>query len=149
MEPTERPDDAVLRRRDVNIAGVLQFGFWLAVCAILVQLAVWGLFRLLEARQDRNEKPISSMVAAGLKRTPPEPRLEPDPLVPRLKMRAEEDAVLTTYGWVDRKTDTVRIPIDRAMELLVERGLPPSKPMAAAAAPDGSPSVMPTQETAK
>ena len=31
---------------------------------------------------------------------------------------------LTTYGWVDPDTDTVHIPIDRAMELLAEQGLP-------------------------
>lgn len=129
MGLTERRDDAVLRRRDVNIAGVLQFGFWLAVGAILVHLAVWGLFRLLDAQQDRSQKPISPLVAASLKRTPPEPRLEPDPLAPLARLRAEEDAVLTTYGWVDRKAGTVRIPIDRAMENLVERGLPPSKPI--------------------
>ncbi|HSS43821.1 MAG TPA: hypothetical protein VLO07_00655 [Thermoanaerobaculia bacterium] len=134
MQTTEPRDDAILRRRDVNIGAVLRFGFWLVVCAILVHLAVWGFFRLLEAQQNRAEKPISPMVAASLKRTPPEPRLEPDPRALRLKMLAEEDAVLTTYGWVDKKAGTVRIPIDRAMELLAERGLPPSKPMPAAPA---------------
>jgi hypothetical protein len=44
-------------------------------------------------------------------------------------METEERAALTTYGWVDRKSGVVRMPIERAMELLVERGLPPSKPM--------------------
>ncbi len=131
MPTTERRDDAVLRRRDVNIAGVLQFGFWLAVCAIAVHLAIWGFFRLLEAQENRNENPVSPMVAASLKRTPPEPRLEPNPRAPRVKMRAEEEAVLARYGWVDKRAGVVRIPIDRAMELLVERGLPSSKPMPA------------------
>ena len=138
METTEHRDDAVLRRRDVNIAGVLQFGFWLAVCAILVHLAIWGFFKLLEAQQDRNQEPVSPLVAASLKRTPPEPRLEPDPLALRGKLRAEEDAVLTTYGWVDRRAGTVRIPIDRAMELLVERGLP-AGPAATAASAEKKP----------
>jgi hypothetical protein len=53
------------------------------------------------------------------------------PLVPRQKLRAEEDAVLTSYAWVDKPGGFVRIPVDRAMELLVERGLPPAKPMSA------------------
>ena len=35
-----------------------------------------------------------------------------------------EDNELYSYGWVDEKAGTVHIPIDRAMELLVERGLP-------------------------
>jgi cytochrome c oxidase cbb3-type subunit III len=43
----------------------------------------------------------------------------------RLKeMRATEDAVLHSYGWVDQAAGIVRIPIERAMELLAERGLP-------------------------
>jgi hypothetical protein len=45
-------------------------------------------------------------------------------------MQAEENAALTTYGWVDRDAGIVRMPIERAMEILVERGLPPPKPMA-------------------
>jgi hypothetical protein len=40
------------------------------------------------------------------------------------RLRAEEGATLSTYGWVDRAAGTVRIPIDRAMRLLLERGLP-------------------------
>ena len=34
-------------------------------------------------------------------------------------LRAHEDSVLTSYGWVNRQNGTVRIPIDRAMELVV------------------------------
>jgi hypothetical protein len=64
-----------------------------------------------------------------LKRTPPEPRLEPDPVAPRLAVRAREQEKLASYGWVDANAGVARIPIERAMELLVERGLPPSKPM--------------------
>jgi hypothetical protein len=50
-------------------------------------------------------------------------------------MLAEENAALATYGWVDRDAGIVRIPIERAMELLVLRGLPPSKPLAVSTPP--------------
>jgi hypothetical protein len=90
---------------------------------------MWGLFRVLLHREDRVDVPVPAMVAASLRRTPPEPRLEANPLEPRRRMRAREDAVLTTYGWVDRQTGVARIPIGRAMELLVKNGLPPSKPV--------------------
>lgn len=40
------------------------------------------------------------------------------------QLRATENAILTTYGWVDRPNGVVRIPIDRAMEILLQRGLP-------------------------
>lgn len=32
--------------------------------------------------------------------------------------------LLNTYGWVDKQNGIVRLPIDRAMELLLQRGLP-------------------------
>jgi hypothetical protein len=40
------------------------------------------------------------------------------------ELRAAEDADLNSYGWIDRKAGKVRIPIDRAMQLLLDRGLP-------------------------
>ena len=113
---------------DVAIRGIVRFGIGLAVATVVVVVAMWGLFRVLLRREDRVDVPVPAMVAASLRRTPPEPRLEANPLEPRRRMRAREDAVLTTYGWVDRQTGVARIPIGRAMDLLVENGLPPSKP---------------------
>ncbi len=52
----------------------------------------------------------------------PTPQATPDEALRQL--RATEDATLTTYGWVDRQNGIVHIPIDRAMELLLQRGLP-------------------------
>jgi hypothetical protein len=43
-------------------------------------------------------------------------------------LRATEDAALTTYGWVDKNKGIVRIPIDRAIDLLLQRGLPTRAP---------------------
>jgi hypothetical protein len=56
-------------------------------------------------------------------RQPPAPRLQVDPKLDLDRLRAEEYARLTTYGWADRERRIVRIPIERAMELLAERGL--------------------------
>jgi DNA-binding GntR family transcriptional regulator len=39
-------------------------------------------------------------------------------------MLAAETAILHSYGWVDRDAGIVRIPIERAIEILAERGLP-------------------------
>ena len=49
--------------------------------------------------------------------------------MPDLKaFRAEEDAALTTYGWVDKGRGVARIPVEEAMRLLAERGLPRTAP---------------------
>ena len=39
-------------------------------------------------------------------------------------LRAHEDELLDTYGWVDKNAGVVRIPIDEAMKLTLQRGLP-------------------------
>ncbi len=54
----------------------------------------------------------------------PGPNLQTDPREDLLALRAREQAQLTTYGWADRTNGIVRIPIERTMELILERGLP-------------------------
>jgi len=51
---------------------------------------------------------------------PPEPRLQTAPADDLRNLRAAEQTRLTTYGWVDRKAGVVRIPIERAKELVAE-----------------------------
>ena len=131
MPTTERPSSGV-RVRDVSIRGVLAFAFWLAVGLVASAAAMFVLLKTLEKKERAEDRKLPPMIAASLARTPPEPRLEPYPLAPREKLRAEEDELLTTYGWVDKDRGVARVPIDRAMELLVQRGLPPAKPMPAA-----------------
>ena len=48
---------------------------------------------------------------------------------------ARENAILGSYGWLDRKAGTVRIPIDRAMDLIAHRGLPATATAPAVASP--------------
>jgi hypothetical protein len=43
------------------------------------------------------------------------------------QLRATEDARLTTYGWLDRENGVVHIPIDRAIDMVLQRGLPTRK----------------------
>jgi hypothetical protein len=149
MDPTKAAPEAGHETSDVSIGGIVKFGIGLAAATIAIHLAVWGFFRFLEKRERREDRAeaVSPMVSASLRRTPPEPRLEPDPLAPRLRMRAREDAVLTTYGWVDRSAGVARIPIERAMELLAEKGLPPAKAMMPPAAPTPLAARRPEHET--
>ncbi|HEU0208778.1 MAG TPA: hypothetical protein VFQ78_07340 [Candidatus Udaeobacter sp.] len=52
------------------------------------------------------------------------PRLEVNIATDLARLREAERIDLSTYGWVDRNAGIVRVPIDRAMELLLKRGLP-------------------------
>lgn len=72
---------------------------------------------------------------------PPAPRLQTAPMQDLQAFRRAETEALTTYGWVDRAAGVARIPVDAAMAIIAERGLPDfgggegdSGPMAGAAA---------------
>ncbi len=69
----------------------------------------------------RAEYPLAASQDARL---PPEPRLQTNPRQDLKDMRAQEDALLHSYGWVDKNAGVVRIPIDEAIKLTLERGLP-------------------------
>jgi hypothetical protein len=58
------------------------------------------------------------------RQSPPGPRLQVAPAKDLDEVRATEDSVLNSYGWVVPNAGVVRIPIDRAIELVVQRGLP-------------------------
>lgn len=59
-----------------------------------------------------------------------EPRLETAPGQTLAALKPIEQERLNTYAWINRSAGTVRIPIDRAIDLLVERGLPSAPPAA-------------------
>ena len=109
---------------DVNIRAILGFGAALVVVAAVIHLVIYVLFGYFTSRENAKvpaEYPLA--VAAG-DRVPPEPRLQTDPRQDLADLRAKEDELLGSYGWVDRNAGVVRIPIEAAMKLTLERGLP-------------------------
>ena len=54
----------------------------------------------------------------------PAPRLQTRPESDLAAFRDGENKRLSTYGWISQDRDTVHVPIERAVELTRERGLP-------------------------
>jgi hypothetical protein len=102
------------------------FALGLALMISLVMLLLVGTFWQFEASAERTD-PVASPVAGD--QTPPEPRLQTQPSADLAQLRHEEDQRLGSYKWIDQPQGIVQIPIDRAIDLLAERGLP--KPPAA------------------
>jgi hypothetical protein len=102
-----------LLRWGVILAAVTAFSF------VTVSLVSWGFTRMAE----RGERPPPPMMSRKAE-LPPEPRLQVRPQSDYERFRAREDAALQGYGWVDRERGIVKIPIERAIEVLAERGLP-------------------------
>jgi hypothetical protein len=109
---------------DVNIRAILGFGAALIVVATVVHLLIYVLFGYFDRREGVKVPAEYPLAASQGHHEPPEPRLQTDPRQDLADMRAKEDDVLGSYGWVDKNAGVVRIPIDAAMKLTLERGLP-------------------------
>jgi hypothetical protein len=109
---------------DVNIIAIFAFGLGLVVVAAVVSLLVFVLFRFFEVREAARVPLAYPLAISREGALPPEPRLQTNPRQDLADLLAKEDALLTSYGWVDKNAGVVRIPIDEAMKLTLQRGLP-------------------------
>lgn len=109
--------------RDVNLRVVVGIVVGVVVMTLVGIVLSLGVYELLALRRQAVEPPPPPL-AETLPALPPHPRLQVTPATDLQQIRAEEDAILSTYGWIDEQGGIVRIPVDRAMQLLVERGLP-------------------------
>jgi hypothetical protein len=66
---------------------------------------------------------------------PPPPNLLTNEPLNLKNFRDHEAEVLETYAWQDKNAGVVRVPVDRAKELILERGLPYAGAASAAGAP--------------
>jgi len=107
---------------DINSKRVARVGLALATVIALALLVTYGLFHYFYSGETRT-RPLPSPLSYSREPTP-EPRLSVEPGEELKTLRSEEDAMLKSYGWIDRDKGVVRIPIDRAIEILAERGLP-------------------------
>jgi hypothetical protein len=110
-------------QRDVDVLSLIAVAAMLFFSCVIIFLVVWGMmhyFKLHEPAKTAGQPnlPVTSSEEF------PKPRLEVKGPVDLANLRAAEEADLDSYRWIDRNSETVRIPIDRAMQLLVERGLP-------------------------
>jgi hypothetical protein len=87
-------------------------------------------------RREATEKTARYPLAAGQRRPlPPAPRLQTYPFDDIKELRRSELPRLERYEWVDKNTGVVRIPIERAIDLIAERGLPHRAPAPAGEKP--------------
>jgi hypothetical protein len=87
----------------------------------------------VQLKGDERRQAAPRALSFAAERQPPLPRLQERPFEDVHALRAEEERLLTTYGWVDRRTGVVRIPIDVAVRLFAERAGRPSPPAASPA----------------
>jgi len=122
---------------DVHLQLILLCGIALIMLTTVVLLVAYWLFNDFAARRAKLQVPPSPL--AETRQRSPEPHLQVAPAQDLQQMRAAEEAVLSSYGWGDQTAGFVRMPIDRALELILERGLPVWQEHRAPQTEDGAP----------
>jgi hypothetical protein len=136
--PPSQSDGESLRAgyevKDAQLKPIVIFIVVLAVSAAAIHGAVYVLQRLLVQQNEKSDPTPSPFYAKGNPNPPPEPRLQPSPehnsqpVEDMMALRLRWHQELTSYGPVDGQPQRARIPIDRAMQLAVERGVPKASP---------------------
>ena len=138
--PNPQHREAGFERQDLSPKTIYVFLISLTIACLLVAAVLWGLYKAAKAynaeRQQRQNPLVStvrpsdergatySAIHEEITKTIPQPRLEENERTELSDFRLGEEKKLHSYDWVDQKAGTIRIPIDRAMQLIAERGLP-------------------------
>lgn len=115
--------DATHERKDADVIGLFMIVGLLLLILGICFLVCWGILHLFNRERDAHDRRLHSPRAAQVAAFP-QPPLLVHPGREREKVQAAERTQLETYGWVDRRAGVARVPIERAMQLVVERGLP-------------------------
>jgi hypothetical protein len=109
---------------DVNARALTKFGLSMAGLIVAILFGLWGMFQYLKNRAAELDLPQSPSAMVNARKQPPEPRLQRHPAQEMRELRADEDRIMRQYAWIDPDKGIVRIPVERAMDLIAQRGLP-------------------------
>lgn len=136
--------EAGFEREDLGPKPILVFLVLLTLGCVLVAIALRGLYSYLDGYENRRQ-PVQNPLAAPTRADTrvvepgdvakfPAPRLETNEPAEINDFRIQEEQKLHSYSWIDEQVGVVRIPINRAMELVAQRGLP-TRPQAGVVPP--------------
>ena len=108
---------------DVRTSLVMRSAIGFVAVCIAIAVVVWLVYGYLRSQDEVRDARRSLIPAAPV--VPPEPRLQVNPPNELQQYKQEQNQILNSYGWVSRDDGRVHIPIERAMDLIVERGFPP------------------------
>jgi len=116
--PSKRASPTAPRHEVADVSGrrIVWTAAALAMMLVVVALAAWAVLSVLRSGSRQDASPPRAAAARM-----PSPRLQTAPSSDLDALREEKRAMLSEYRWLDRDSGVVRIPIERAMELLTER----------------------------
>ena len=120
------PNGPGYETRDASIPALVKFAVTLAIVLIVVSFGMRWLFGYFARTQTLGP---TTAPFENTRTIPPVPRLQVAPQKEIHDYWEAEQGLVNSYGWVDRQNGVVRIPVDRAMRLLLQRGLPARLPL--------------------
>jgi hypothetical protein len=112
--------------RDLDPALVTWFALGLVIAVAAFFLLTAALFRLFRRAQPSPSPP--SRIEFHPRMLAPSPRLQANNTTDLANYQIAENEKLNSYDWIDRDKGIIRIPIERAMDLIAQRGLPTRGP---------------------
>jgi hypothetical protein len=131
---------------DVAIRPLAIFLAWLTGLIIVALIVCAWLFSVFEHNAERHD-PEPPPLAEKEPHTPG-PLLQVSPREDLHTLRNREDELLSTAAWVDKDRQIARIPIDRAMQVVAQQGLPKWPPVPESEAKPGTADRAPIQPAA-
>jgi len=136
-----RHDEPVgYERTDADAGGSYRAGLAILAAMVLTALGLVPAYHLLARQEAKAQPPPAEVVKTDMSEPVQSfPRLVISEPLALADFRAQEAALLTSYGWVEKDKGLARIPIQDAMRIVAEHGLPrfapaPGAPAKAAAA---------------
>lgn len=121
---TARPVDS-----ELNFRAILAFVGGLTGVTLVVFALMWGVASFFKGSLVKRDPAPPKLSEAREARLPPGPNLQPNPIADLAAFRAAEEVELSKWAWVDREKGVARVPVERALEIVVSRGLPAPPPM--------------------
>lgn len=103
---------------DIKVRAILTAGIVLALVLVVALAVSWTSFRILALYKPGGQEPSYAWDSTRV--LPPSPWLEIASGQDLAQFRKREDAVLSSYGWIDRENNIIRIPIEEAKAMWLE-----------------------------
>jgi hypothetical protein len=114
----------------INPAPVYKFMLWLGAFMVFSYFLVYGILKMNDHRVKMEDQIKTHLSQSKSDELPPSPRMplmpgsEAHPLDEGVHYRDSVTAALESYGYLNKATGSVHIPIDLAKEVLLKKGLP-------------------------
>jgi hypothetical protein len=107
---------------ELDMRTIVGFSVGVIVVTLLAAAVMWWMSALFKHQEEAKDRAPSPIPEARLDSIPPGPRLQASPPRDMDELRARDREALKTYGWIDQAHGIARIPVDRAIEILAEKG---------------------------